>query len=149
MFYQSNSRISSATSLVGPGSNAKTPPKKPSSGQKKPLEPLGSSPPLSSKKQKGYGAFLDQSIEQLNDVTTVSGVHLREEEEQLFSGPKEDSQVSEASRRVVQEEEDRKILQKIPLQKKLAEISHNGLRDWLGPSIEHLVSLPDSTILYR
>jgi len=32
-----------------------------------------------SKKQKtsGSGAFLDQSIEQLNDVTAVSGVNLR------------------------------------------------------------------------
>ncbi|KAL6995405.1 hypothetical protein U1Q18_005542 [Sarracenia purpurea var. burkii] len=138
---QSNSRISSATSLVGPGSNAKTPPKKPSSGQKKPLEPLGSSPPLSSKKQKVSGAFLDQSIEQLNDVTAVSGVNLREEEEQLFSGPKEDSQVSEASRRVVQEEEDRQILQKIPLQKKLAEIiSKCGLKS-TSNDVERCLSL--------
>lgn len=31
----------------------------------------------SSKKQKVSGAFLDQSIEQLNDVTAVSGVNLR------------------------------------------------------------------------
>lgn len=30
-----------------------------------------------SKKQKVSGAFLDQSIEQLNDVTAVSGVDLR------------------------------------------------------------------------
>lgn len=30
-----------------------------------------------SKKQKASGAFLDQSIEQLNDVTAVSGVNLR------------------------------------------------------------------------
>ncbi|KAL4558939.1 hypothetical protein LXL04_037144 [Taraxacum kok-saghyz] len=75
-----------------------------------------------SKKQKVSGAFSDQSIEQLNDVTAVSGVNLREEEEQLFSGSKEDSRVSEASRKVVQEEEDRLILQKIPLQMKLAEI---------------------------
>lgn len=29
------------------------------------------------KKQKVSGAFLDQSIEQLNDVTAVSGVDLR------------------------------------------------------------------------
>ena len=47
MFYQLNSRIPSATFPVGPGNNAKTPPKKPSIGQKKPLESLGSSPPLS------------------------------------------------------------------------------------------------------
>ncbi|KAJ9541551.1 hypothetical protein OSB04_028057 [Centaurea solstitialis] len=110
---------SAANSSLASGSNAKTPPKKPSVGQKKPLEA-----PVSSltKKQKVSGAFSDQSIEQLNDVTAVSGVNLREEEEQLFSGSKEDSRVSEASRKVVQEEEERLILQKTPLQKKLAEI---------------------------
>nr|POF03097.1 transcription initiation factor tfiid subunit 4b [Quercus suber] len=59
------------------GINARTPPKKPSIGQKKPLEAHGSSPPLPSKKQKVSGAFKDQSIEQLNDVTAVSGVNLR------------------------------------------------------------------------
>jgi len=48
---------------------------------------------------------------------------LQEEEEQLFSGPKEDSRVSEASRKAVQEEEERLILQKAPLQKKLIDIS--------------------------
>ncbi|KAK4794487.1 hypothetical protein SAY86_012481 [Trapa natans] len=108
--------------LTSPGgNNSRTPAKKPSVGQKKPLESLGSSPP-SSKKQKVSGAFADQSIEQLIDVTAVSGVNLREEEEQLFSGPKEDSRASEASRKVVQEEEDALILQRAPLQKKMAEI---------------------------
>lgn len=52
-----------------------------------------------------------------------TNIHEQEEEEQLFSGAKEDSRVSEASRRVVQEEEERLILQKIPLQKKMVEIS--------------------------
>ena len=51
---------------------------------------------------------MDQSIEQLNDVTAVSGVNLREEEEQLFS---------EASQKVVQQEEERLILQNIPLKR--------------------------------
>ncbi|ONI01423.1 hypothetical protein PRUPE_6G138300 [Prunus persica] len=111
-------RISSGTSPCG--INNKTPPKKPSIGRKKPLEALGSSPPQSSKKQKVSGAFSD--IEQLNDVTAVSGVNLREEEEQLFPGPKEDSRASEASRKSVQKEEERLILEKAPLQKKLAEI---------------------------
>ncbi|KAI3713367.1 hypothetical protein L1987_71944 [Smallanthus sonchifolius] len=111
--------VSAGNSSLASGSNAKTPPKKPSVGQKKPLEAPVSS---LSKKQKVSGAFSDQSIEQLNDVTAVSGVNLREEEEQLFSGSKEDSRVSEASRKVVQEEEERLILQKTPLQKKLAEI---------------------------
>lgn len=32
---------------------------------------------LNSKKQKVSGAFSDQSIEQLNDVTAVSGVNIR------------------------------------------------------------------------
>ncbi|CAL2265300.1 unnamed protein product [Prunus armeniaca] len=110
-------RIISGTSPCG--INNKTPPKKPSIGRKKPLEALGSSPLQSSKKQKVSGAFSD--IEQLNDVTAVSGVNLREEEEQLFPGPKENSRASEGSRKSVQEEE-RLILEKAPLQKKLAEI---------------------------
>ncbi|XP_071711594.1 transcription initiation factor TFIID subunit 4b-like isoform X2 [Rutidosis leptorrhynchoides] len=101
------------TSLV-PESNVKTPTKKSTVGQKKPSEA-----PVSSlgKKQKISGAYSDQSIELLNDVTAVSGVNLKEEE-QLFSSSKEDSRVSEASRKVVQEEEEeRLVLQKTPLQK--------------------------------
>ncbi|XP_048611324.1 transcription initiation factor TFIID subunit 4b-like [Brassica napus] len=116
-----NSRSSLGTSLAG--FNARMPPKKPTVGQKKPLETLGSSPPPPSKKKKVVQNSMDQSIEQLNDVTAVSGVNLREEEEQLFSRGKEDSCVSEASRRVVHEEEERFILQKSPLHKMLAEIS--------------------------
>ncbi|KAJ6391226.1 hypothetical protein OIU77_025254 [Salix suchowensis] len=129
-------------SLASPaGVTARTPPKKPSVGHKKPFEALGSSPPASSKKQKVSGAFSDQSIEQLNDVTAVSGVNLREEEEQLFSGTKEDSRVSEASRRVVQEEEERLILQKTPLQKKLGEIMVKcGLKN-IGNDVERCLSL--------
>ncbi|XVF36393.1 hypothetical protein REPUB_Repub19eG0054700 [Reevesia pubescens] len=123
------------------GVNARTPQKKPSVGQKKPLEALGSSPPMSSKKQKVSGAFSDQSIEQLNDVTAVSGVNLREEEEQLFSGPKDESRVSEASRRVVQEEEEKLILQKTPLQKKMAEImAKSGLKN-ISNDVERCLSL--------
>uniref|UniRef100_A0A5B7ACW2 Putative TBP-associated factor 4 isoform 1 n=1 Tax=Davidia involucrata TaxID=16924 RepID=A0A5B7ACW2_DAVIN len=136
-----STRIPSVASTVGLGSNAKTPPKKPSIGQKKPLEAVGSSQPLSSKKQKVSGTFSDQSIEQLNDVTAVSGVNLREEEEQLFSGPKEDSRVSEASRRVVQEEEERLILQKLPLQKKLAEIMAKCGVKSISNDVEQCLSL--------
>ncbi|KAG5629608.1 hypothetical protein H5410_001325 [Solanum commersonii] len=136
-----SSRTLSVTSPLGPGNNGKTPVKKPSIGQKKPLDVLGSSPPPLGKKQKVSGGFLDQSIEQLNDVTAVSGVNLREEEEQLFSGPKEDSRVSEASRRVVQEEEERLILQKIPLQKKLTEIMAKcGLKN-MSSDVERCLSL--------
>ncbi|KAL8487611.1 hypothetical protein ACS0TY_024072 [Phlomoides rotata] len=136
----SSSRMPSLTSPIGSGINSKTPPKKPLVGQKKPMEAPGSSPP-SSKKQKVSGGFLDQSIEHLNDVTAVSGVNLREEEEQLFSGSKEDSRISEASRRVVQEEEEKLMLQKIPLQKKLMEImAKYGLKN-MSSDVEKCLSL--------
>ncbi|XP_027193103.1 transcription initiation factor TFIID subunit 4b-like isoform X2 [Cicer arietinum] len=133
-----SSQIPSSTS----GLMTKTPPlKKPPLGQKKPLEALGSSPPPPSKKQKVYGTSMEQSIDQLNDVTAVSGVDLREEEEQLFSGPKEDSRVSEASRRVVQEEEESLILQKAPLQRKLIEImTECGLKG-MSNDVERCLSL--------
>ncbi|XP_073149610.1 transcription initiation factor TFIID subunit 4b isoform X2 [Henckelia pumila] len=136
---QSMSQMSSPSTPVGSG-NYKGPLKKPLVGQKKQIEAPGSSPP-SSKKQKVSGAFLDQSIEQLNDVTAVSGVNLREEEEQLFSGSKEDSRVSEASRRVVQEEEERLILHKIPLQKQVMEIMAKcGLKN-MNSDVERCLSL--------
>ncbi|CAN1274388.1 Transcription initiation factor TFIID subunit 4b [Linum perenne] len=147
----SNSTVPSNTTQmdqVGPrippssvAPNARTPPKKTSIGQKKPLEALGSSPPAASKKQKVSGGFLDQSIEQLNDVTAVSGVNILEEEEQLFSATKEDRRVSEASRRVVQEEEDRLFLQKSPLQKKVSEIMAKcGLKN-ISSDVEKCLSL--------
>ena len=47
----------------------------------------------------------------------------QEEEEQLFSGPKEESRVSEAARKVVELEEEKHILRKGPLTLKLAVIS--------------------------
>ncbi|XP_051151056.1 transcription initiation factor TFIID subunit 4b [Andrographis paniculata] len=134
----SSSRMPSLTS-IGPGITSKVPTKKPLVGQKKPMDPV-SSPP-SSKKQKVSGAFLDQSIEHLNDVTAVSGVNLREEEEQLLSGSKEDTRVSEASRRAVQEEEERLILHKIPLQKKVVEIMAKcGLKN-MSNDVERCLSL--------
>ncbi|KAL3013244.1 hypothetical protein AAZX31_06G042000 [Glycine max] len=130
-------QIPSNTSVI----NARTPLKKPSPGQKKPIEALGSSPPPPSKKQKVSGASLEPSIEQLNDVTAVSGVDLREEEEQLFSGPKEDSRASEASRRVVQEEEESLILQKAPLQRKLIEIINECGLKGVSNDLERCLSL--------
>ncbi|PIA30756.1 hypothetical protein AQUCO_05400094v1 [Aquilegia coerulea] len=136
-----HTQVPSTTASLGSGSNIKTPPKKPAIGQKKPLDAVGTPSSLGSKKQKVSGAFLDQSIEQLNDVTTVSGVDLREEEEQLFSGPKEDSRASEATRRVVQEEEEKLILQKIPLQKKISKImSKCGLKN-MSKDVERCLSL--------
>ncbi|GAB2250369.1 hypothetical protein Droror1_Dr00013728 [Drosera rotundifolia] len=140
-FPQVSSQIPSSGAIVGPLNTAKAPPKKPAVGQKKPLDNSGSSPPPSSKKQKVAAASMDQSIEHLNDVTAVSGVNLREEEEQLFSGPKDESRISEASRRVVQEEEEKLLLQKVPLQKKLAEIiSKCGLKN-LSNDVERCLSL--------
>ncbi|KAK4787251.1 hypothetical protein SAY86_011084 [Trapa natans] len=133
------SQIGSRLTSAG-GNNSRTPTKKPSVGQKKPLETLGSSPP-SSKKQKVSGTFAEQSIEQLIDVTAVSGVNLREEEEQLFSGPKEDSRASEASRKVVQEEEDALILQRAPLQKKIAEIMDKCGVENISNDVERCLSL--------
>ncbi|XP_078174053.1 TBP-associated factor 4 isoform X2 [Carex rostrata] len=124
----------------------KAPSKKPSVGQKKPAEACTSPP--TSKKQKTGGAFLDQSIEQLNDVTAVSGVNLREEEEQLFSAPKEDSKVSEAIRRVVQEEEDKLILQKGPLHRKLMEILAKCNLKGIGNDVERCLSMVMSSFEY-
>ncbi|OIW19803.1 hypothetical protein TanjilG_24502 [Lupinus angustifolius] len=122
------------------GIMARTPLKKPSPAQKKPLEALGSSPPPPSKKQKTSGGSVEQSIEQLNDVTAVSGVDLREEEEQLFSGPKEDSRVSEASRRAVQEEEEKLIFQRTQLNKKLVEILVKYGLKGIGNDVERCLS---------
>ncbi|TKV95418.1 hypothetical protein SEVIR_9G362300v4 [Setaria viridis] len=124
-----------------PAAASKTPQRKASSGQKKPLEALGSSPPPSSKKQKTSGGFHEQSIDQLNDVTAVSGVNLREEEEQLFSAPKEESRVSEAARRVVQLEEEKLILQKGPLARKLAEIMRKCNLKVIGTDVERCLSM--------
>ncbi|XP_042375520.1 transcription initiation factor TFIID subunit 4b-like isoform X3 [Zingiber officinale] len=135
-----NTQVTSAT-VPPPGSTTKSPLKKPSAGQKKPLDALGSSPLMSSKKQKTAGTSLDQSIEQLNDVTVVSGVNLREEEEQLLSGPKEDSRASEATRRFVQEEEDRLILQKAPLQKKISDIMLKCGLKIIGGDVERCLSM--------
>ncbi|KQK14382.1 transcription initiation factor TFIID subunit 4b [Brachypodium distachyon] len=134
-------QIQSGTQAPPSGAASKTPQKKPSAGQKKPLEAIGSSPPPSSKKQKGSGGFHDQSIDQLNDVTAVSGVNLREEEEQLFSAPKDESRVSEAARKVVQLEEERLILQKGPLTKKLAELMRRYDLKSIGSDVERCLSM--------
>ncbi|XP_058113026.1 transcription initiation factor TFIID subunit 4b-like isoform X4 [Magnolia sinica] len=138
---QMRSQNPSATTPVGTGTNVRTPSKKPSVGQKKPLETLGTPSPQSSKKQKVSGAPVDESIEHLNDVTSVSGVNIREEEEQLLSALKEESHASEANRRVVQEEEERLILQKVPLQKKISEImSKCGIKN-MRNDVERCLSM--------
>ncbi|XP_055962419.1 transcription initiation factor TFIID subunit 4b-like isoform X2 [Mercurialis annua] len=118
-----------------------TPPNKLSAGQKKALKALGSVPPALRKKKKVSGSYSYQSIEELNDVASVSGIDLRAEQEQLISGLKEVSRVSEASRRNVQEDEERMILQKIPLEKKLAAIIVRcGLKN-INSDVEQCLSL--------
>ncbi|XP_062211618.1 transcription initiation factor TFIID subunit 4b-like isoform X1 [Phragmites australis] len=131
---------SSAQGPLAPAAS-KTPQRKASSGQKKPLEALGSSPTPSSKRQKASAGFHDQSIDQLNDVTAVSGVNLKEEEEQLFSAPKEECRVSEAARKVVQLEEEKLILQKGLLTKKLAEIIRKCNLKVIGADVERCLSM--------
>uniref|UniRef100_A0ACD5UHR2 Uncharacterized protein n=1 Tax=Avena sativa TaxID=4498 RepID=A0ACD5UHR2_AVESA len=114
---------------------------KKSGGQKKSLEMVGSAPAPPSKKQKTAGAFQEQSIDQLNDVTAVSGVNLREEEEQLLSAPKEESPATEAARRIAQEEEENLFLQKGPLLKKLAEIIHKCNLKNASADVERCLSM--------
>ncbi|KAL5972694.1 hypothetical protein ACLOJK_039499 [Asimina triloba] len=116
------SQNASATTTVGTGTSMRMPSKRPFASQK-PVESFGTPATQSSKKQKLSGVSPNESIDHLNDVTAVSGVNLREEEEQLLSAHKEDSVASEGIRRTVQVEEERMILQKVPLQKKLSEIS--------------------------
>ncbi|PKA58163.1 hypothetical protein AXF42_Ash012886 [Apostasia shenzhenica] len=136
-------QISSATPSLASGNSTKTSHKKGFTGQKKSVEALGTSPSPSSKKQKTAGAFHDQSIDQLNDVTAVSGVNLREEEEQLLCAPKEESRASEAARRAVQEEEETLILQRGQLQRKLEKITSKcGVRN-IGNDVERCLSMTD------
>ncbi|ANM57725.1 TBP-associated factor 4B [Arabidopsis thaliana] len=122
--------------------NVTVTPKMPSVGQKKPLEALGSSLPPSRKKQKICGTSSDESIEKFNDVTAVSGINLREEEKQLLdSGPKKNDRVSKAYRRLVHGEEERTLLQKIPLQRKLTEIMGKSGLKHIDHDVERCLSL--------
>ncbi|GJM95622.1 hypothetical protein PR202_ga12385 [Eleusine coracana subsp. coracana] len=70
-------RVVGTAKAPGKQASGGTKANKKSGGQKKPLEAAGSTQPPSSKKQKTAGAFQEQSIDQLNDVTAVSGVNLR------------------------------------------------------------------------
>ncbi|PUZ52487.1 hypothetical protein GQ55_6G273900 [Panicum hallii var. hallii] len=113
---------------------------KKSGGQKKSSEAAGTTQ-SSSKKQKTSGAFQEQSIDQLNDVTAVSGVNIREEEEQLLSAPKEESLASQEARRIAQEEEEKLFLRKGPLLKKLAEIARKCNLKNVNVDVEHCLSM--------
>ncbi|KAK9091070.1 hypothetical protein Sjap_024247 [Stephania japonica] len=116
-------------------------PKRPFVGQKKPFSALGDPSPVASKKQKLTESFPEQSIEQLNDVTAVSGVNLREEEEKLLSMPKKENDAGGETRRLVREEEENLFLQKLPLQIKLAMIAIKcGIKN-IGDDVERCLSL--------
>ncbi|KAL8058701.1 hypothetical protein ABFX02_03G037000 [Erythranthe guttata] len=136
----------SLTSSIEPETSSKAIPKKTSVGKKKTSvgkkkstkERVVSSPPSSKKQKLSCGAF--PSIKELNDVTALSGIDIREEEEHLFSSPKKGSRVSETSLLIVQEEENM-ILHKIPLQKKLMEtIAKRGLTK-ISNDVERCLSL--------
>ncbi|KAL1534207.1 transcription initiation factor TFIID subunit 4b-like [Salvia divinorum] len=147
----SSAQLHPLTATVGTQNKSKVPPKKPPlAGQKKPMKACGSLPP-SSKKQKVSESLADQfqSIEHLNDVTAVNGFNLREEEEQLFSGFKEDNLVSEAARQI----EEKLILQKVPLQNKMMEImAKSGLKNmtsWQWRNLERCLSLAVEERMHR
>lgn len=108
--------------MVASGNQVRTPPKRALSDQKKSADVFPTTQ-AKSKKQKVSGDDLGQSIDQLNDVTAVSGVNLREEEEQLLAGPKEESRSTQAMRRFAQEEEGRLFLERGPLRTKLNAIA--------------------------
>ncbi|KAJ7558574.1 hypothetical protein O6H91_04G046600 [Diphasiastrum complanatum] len=108
--------------------------------QKKPADaaPIGQPP---SKKVKVDGGDPTQSIDQLNDVTIVSGVNLREEEEQLLAGPKEESRATEAMRKFIQEEENRLFLEKASLHAKVSSIAtKHGIRN-INDDVERCLSM--------
>ncbi|KAF9599158.1 hypothetical protein IFM89_035437 [Coptis chinensis] len=95
-----------------------------SSSEKEPLlEALDNhSLQLSCKKQKVPVTIHEQGIkEDSNNITALGGASIREEDEQLLLGHMEESRISQEAQTVVEEEE-RLILQRIPLQRKLAEI---------------------------
>ncbi|XP_062202121.1 transcription initiation factor TFIID subunit 4b-like isoform X2 [Phragmites australis] len=131
----------SSAKLLGKQASGGAKTNKKSGGQKKSLEAAGSTQPPSSKKQKTSGAFQEQSIDQLNDVTAVSGVNLREEEEQLLSAPKEESLASQAARRIAQEEEEKLFLRKGPLLKKLTELTLKYDLKNISGDVEHCLSM--------
>ncbi|KAL0700085.1 hypothetical protein Bca4012_056207 [Brassica carinata] len=111
--------FSAPVATIPPGTIVRT-----TQGQRKTLEAQGSSLPPLSKRQKLCETSLAPSDKKFNDVTELSGINLMEEERELLSSlPKKNSRVLKSFRRVAHEEEGRTILQKVPLQRKLAELS--------------------------
>ncbi|KAJ0980272.1 hypothetical protein J5N97_008527 [Dioscorea zingiberensis] len=101
--------------------------------------PIGALDASSMKKQKMTVSSVDH-IGKLNDVTAFTEINLRDEEKMLLSAPKE-GQVSKATERLVEEEEGRLILQKDPLQKKLAKIITKCGIASIGNDVERLLSM--------
>lgn len=124
----------------------RTPPKKPLSDQRKSAE-VSPSMQARSKKQKVGGDMLDQSIDQLNDVTAVSGVNLREEEEQLLAGPKEESRTTQAMRKFAQEEEGRLFLEKVPLHTKVTGIAAKHGVSIVSEEVDQCLSMSTEELL--
>ncbi|XP_024197039.1 transcription initiation factor TFIID subunit 4b-like [Rosa chinensis] len=110
---------------------------------KMPMECFTASPPPS-KKQKVADDEIDtdqEGIEQLRDVVSVSGVNLVEEQERmlLLSVPKKRQAFGKL---VLQENQEGLVLQKIPLQKKLAGIMGRcGLRIGVDKDVERCLSM--------
>ncbi|RID53446.1 hypothetical protein BRARA_G00838 [Brassica rapa] len=111
-------------------------------GQKKTLEAQGSSLPPLSKRQKLCETSLAGSGKKFNDVTELSGINLMEEERELLSSlTKNNSRVFKSFRRVAYEEEGRTILQKAPLQRKLAGIMAKSGIKHIKDDVERCLSL--------
>ncbi|KAL2643838.1 hypothetical protein R1flu_011425 [Riccia fluitans] len=129
------------TSVGASSAPVKTPSKKPSVGQKKPAESSPAQQPSSKKQKTSAAGEADQSIDQLNDVTAVSGVNLKEEEEQLLVGPKEESRTTEAMRKIVQEEEERLFLDRSALRTKLVAIAGKCNVKGVSEDVERCISM--------
>ncbi|RVW80113.1 Transcription initiation factor TFIID subunit 4b [Vitis vinifera] len=136
---------SSAATSFGATANANRTLKRPL-GQEKPIQAFLTPFPSSSKRIKVTATSPTPIIEELNDVTAISEINLREEEEHLFSGDKEECQASKPVPRVI-EQEKRLTLQKSALQKKLAQIiskcgigsMSNDVESCLSSSVEEIM----------
>ncbi|XP_024543420.1 transcription initiation factor TFIID subunit 4b-like isoform X1 [Selaginella moellendorffii] len=98
-----------------------------------------------SKKQKADPV---QSLEQINDVTAVGGVNLKEEEERLLTAPREESRTTPEMRRKFMEEEGRFFLEKGPLHTKVQEIAaKHGLKS-ISEDVERCLSMSAEELLW-
>ncbi|PIA32172.1 hypothetical protein AQUCO_04500045v1 [Aquilegia coerulea] len=89
------------------------------------------------KRIKVFGVFLEQSTEEVNDI---SGVNIRGEENQLLAEHEEECQTLKKAQMFVQEEE-KLILQKTPLRRKLAEIISKYDITCISNNVERCLSI--------